>query len=73
MEALRITEGRERRPEDEIPLVEQPSAAAAAAAAAADGGPTTSAEPLVTVSLVRERPPPLPKKQKSPQKMTTFL
>jgi len=72
MEALRITEGRERRPEDEIPLVERPSAAAAAAAAA-DGGPTTSAEPLVTVSLVRERPPPLPKKQKSPQKMTTFL
>lgn len=70
MEALRITEGRERRPEDEIPLVERPSAAAAAAA---DGGPTTSAEPLVTVSLVRERPPPLPKKQKSPQKMTTFL
>ena len=70
MEALRITESRERRPEDEIPLVEQPSAAAAAAA---DGGPTTSAEPLVTVSLVRERPPPLPKKQKSPQKMTTFL
>ena len=72
MEALRITEGRERRPEDEIPLVERPSAAAAAAAAAG-GGPTTSAEPLVTVSLVRERPPPLPKKQKSPQKMTTFL
>jgi hypothetical protein len=70
MEALRITEGRERRPEDEIPLVERPSAAAAAAA---DGGPTTSAEPLVTVSLVRERPPPLPKKQKSLQKMTTFL
>ena len=69
MEALRITEGRERRPEDEIPLVERPSAAAAAA----DGGPTTRAEPLVTVSLVRERPPPLPKKQKSPQKMTTFL
>jgi hypothetical protein len=53
-------------------LVERPSAAAAAAAAA-DGGPTTRAEPLVTVSLVRERPPPLPKKQKSPQKMTTFL
>ncbi len=67
MEALRITESRERRPEDEIPLVEQPSAAAAG------GGPTTSAKPLVTVSLVRERPPPLPKKQKSPQKMTTFL
>ena len=66
MEALRITESRARRPEDEIPLVEQPSAAAG-------GGPTTSAEPLVTVSLVRERPPPLPKKQKSPQKMTTFL